>query len=181
MQSKNLKIFSKKDWEKAKTRMERIYMKMMQPKDFELNTSEDMYYNLLKKTWTLLDQFAIPKVVIKKLMEVEGLSYFQGAVAIKDAQELLGPILKTNKDYERAIVREKAMALYYKCIEKGDFKNAVGALSVYTKASGLGVNDSEGNFEIPSLPAPVFSSNTELKIGQNDDLIEDAEIIENEI
>lgn len=180
MQSKNLKIFSKKDWEKAKTRMERIYMKMMQPKDFELNNSEDMYYRLLKKTWTLLDQFSTPKLVIKRLMEQEELSYFQCAVAIKDAQELLGPILKTNKDYERAIVREKAMNLYNKCIEKGDLKQAAAALGVYTKASGLDKDDNEGGFEIPSVPVPVFSSNAELNSGESEEMIEDAEIIENE-
>lgn len=177
MSSRELKVYSRKDIERIRTaettKQERLYAKMMQPEDITLSEGEEWEYTLMKRAWTLLEKFDKQSFVIKKLKELTpGLSDFQARALVRDVQEILGPIMKTNIEYERALAKERALKLMDKAEKAEDYKSAALALNAYIKASGIDKAGESKQIFIPEIPEVSFTDNIEI--------IEEAQIVEDE-
>lgn len=176
--SKTPKIYTESDFKNASTRLERIYMKMIQPNDFFLNNDEHIYYELLKKAWALLDVYPSIRKAAAVLAENAHISQYKAMIAVKDSQELLGPLLQVNKDYERAIIAARAEELYKLAIDAEDYNAAARALTAKTKALRLDKMDAaDFHFDDLKLPDVEFTSDPKALDEGN---IEDAQIIDEE-
>lgn len=164
MPRSKLKIYSEQDFNSAKTKAERMYMKMLQPDDFFLTNQENRYFELLKKAWTIMENYDTILMSAKALMEVEyDLTLQVAMTAVKDAQELLGPLLKVNKDYERAILVEKAKKAYEQSMAIEDYRSAAAALNIWMKTQRLDKMD-ENDFKFADLTIPALEISSDPEI-----------------
>lgn len=103
------KIFSRNDFLKA-TRVERMYMHMLQP-SFELTEEDAQHLELLKATYMIVirgKSRAETARLVKALTGAKGTSEYR---LIEESQRLFGNFEQVNKTVQRGILRDKLMRL----------------------------------------------------------------------
>jgi len=175
--SRRSKIFNEKDFKAATSEIERMYMYMMQPEDFYLNDREFRRFELLKMVFTVMDDSTTKKEAAKKLMELQPADFTTIHVAtraIYQAETLFGRMLKTNRDYERARVTEKAWLLYDKAMKEGWGKTAAMALAQIIRANRLDQEDKgQDLFETLELPPVELTRNPKVLEIQEAEIVQD--------
>lgn len=97
---------------KVADRFGRMYMRMVQPNDFELNDRDEKYFKKLKWVYPLLADGRPRQHVKKMIVEIDGGIWANQAEAlIKDAEKLFASFSKVNKTLLRGIYREKMLGL----------------------------------------------------------------------
>jgi len=164
--SKDIKIYTERDFKEASTRQERIYMKLMQPEDFNLNNSEHQYYKMLIKAWTLLDEFKSKAAVKRVIVEIFHCSSYIALTAIKDAQEILGPLLQVNKEFEIHRIIEQARKRAQMAEDQDNFSAAAKFMDIEVKA--LAQLKETKMSDIPPVPEVEYSTDFTI-LSENED------------
>jgi hypothetical protein len=115
-----IKIYSLIDFNKA-TKLEKIYMHLMQPHDFELTYEEDEYLQKLRESFCFLSENPSKMQAILKLQELyPGQKKESVYRIINDCQEIFGNIIQSNKSFDRMIIKERLLAIADKLKDSTD-------------------------------------------------------------
>jgi len=124
MQNKRRKqIFTIDDWKQA-DRIERLYIYLLQPDDFELSYEDEEYLDCLKQVWTILGKTMAKMKQVSRIVDMIGVTTRTAFKYIDDAQALFGEILKTDAEVELAVMKERYYRLADKAEKDGDFDTA---------------------------------------------------------
>ena len=131
------KIFSRNDFLKATTRVERMYMHMVDP-TLQLSEKEEDHLNLLKATYMIVIQGksrAETARLVKSLTGASGTSEYR---LIEEAQRLFGNFEGIDKRVQRGILRDKLMRLL-EIAENEIEENAKQAQGDYHNKEGVAI------------------------------------------
>lgn len=166
------RIFKPKDFREA-SKIDRLYMHLLQPDDFTLNGHEQKHLERLRQVFALVGQEPSDA---KAVALVEGampeLSKSTIYRAIRDMKKLFGEITLRNREFDRQVLGEKLLALALKAEEKSNIKEARRCYQAYAKIWGLDRLDVENfNPQDLEIPQPIFTTREEA-------YFEDAEIVD---
>jgi hypothetical protein len=106
---------------KNATKIERMYMYMIEPDRFVLAEDEERYFHILRQSYAVIAEFDRPRgEVIEAINTIKGDFRASAYKIIKDAQALYGMFEEIDKRVQRAIVREKLKMLAMKAQEQND-------------------------------------------------------------
>lgn len=106
-----IKIYSLSEFSKA-SRIERIYMHLMQPRDFDLTFDEDDYLQKLREAFCILSENPSKSQSITLLREMYPEHKKESIYRIiNDSQELFGNIIQSNKSFDRMVLRERLLKI----------------------------------------------------------------------
>ena len=93
---------------KAADRFGKMYMRLVQPDDFDLNDRDEKYFQKLKWVYPLLAEGRPRRHIRNTIMEIDGgLWRNQAEGLIKDAERLFANFGKVNKTLLRGVHRDK--------------------------------------------------------------------------
>jgi hypothetical protein len=103
------RVFSPAQFKRA-DRIERLYMKIMQPDDFELNNTDDDYLEALTQAYPLICTGRAAGEIIRQIQELQRGKWKSQAIKIyKDSQELYARFEEIHPKILRGIMRESLM------------------------------------------------------------------------
>lgn len=156
---------------KNATKVERMYMYMIEPDRFVLAEEEERYFHILRQSYAVIAEFDKPRgEVIEAINTIKGDFRATAYRIMKDAQSLFGMFEEVDKRVQRAIVREKLKMLAIKAQNQNDGQLEARCYEAMIRLDKLDQSDGDPvqDTTIPMLE--VTSDPTAL--------IEEAEIIE---
>lgn len=159
------KVFDRREIHNARklTKIDRLYMHLMQPGDVLLSEEEDEYLNLLKRAFAIMSEGKGQAETIQLIGELEGFDHrMTGWRVIKDAEALFAPMMRINKTLEVAILREKLrlMEERIKMVPEGCTVDEELLLQVYKEWNKLVDKLPEGEVDesLPEIPPLLFTN-----------------------
>lgn len=175
-----IRIVSQQEYKELPT-PERIYWHMMDPIYYRLNPTEEGYFNDLNKVFVAMTEELEERRIRKKLHSIMPDKEHYFAKMMNDVEVIFGPIRKINKDFQKALQRERIKGYIY-ALKKEQPKDYLATIVKYEellmKLDGLHLADAEGGFDWSTLQLPqiTYSSATAFL----SDGSEDIEIIDDE-
>lgn len=173
MQKPKQRIFSERDF-MGGTRLDRVYMHLIEPARFHLTLEEEEYLDQIQKVWAVVLEYPIQRERVKMIQAQFDLHVTQIKARINDALSLFGDTFKVNKQLELHVARERYLLMAKKCEEDGDYENAKKCLDKATELIPL-----LEEFDTPDervLPGLVFTSDpnalTEGEYVESEDILE---------
>jgi cell division protein ZapA (FtsZ GTPase activity inhibitor) len=123
LSKKQRQIFTIEDWKEA-NRLERLYIHLLQPDDFELDYEDEDYLDALKQVWTILGKTMAKMKQVSRIVDLIGVTTRTAFKYIDDAQALFGEILKTDAEMELSVMKERYYRLADKAEKSGDYDTA---------------------------------------------------------
>lgn len=159
----NSRLYKQSDWKSA-SRLERIYIHLMQPEDFALSEKDEDYHEDLKVIFVIIQDELNSSAAIPKIRDVLPNIGSDARLyrMISDCKELYGNIVDSNKKFDRYVVGQKFIEIYKKALEAKEIDVARLALYNYTKLMGLDQPDEGFDPESINLPTIVFSDDPKL-------------------
>ena len=102
------KVFRLEDWKKA-SRIERMYIYMMEPDRFALNDPDRKYLNTLKRAFHIMSDYSSNLVASNLIFECFGEVETKNRVykIMNDARDLFGAMIQRNKEFDRMVMKER--------------------------------------------------------------------------
>lgn len=174
MRSKKSKIalFTNEQFKKA-SRIERMHMHLLDPDRFYLPDEDFHYLEKLKLAFAVISNTLSRTEALKKIEAVLNID-IRKQDAYKyynDSRELFGNIIKSNKDFDRLVLREKLVILANTAEAMMNIEEARKCYEAIMKLDALDKHgESDFNPEDFQFPTIIFSDDPSL--------LEDAEIDE---
>jgi len=167
------KLFDGVDFKSA-DRIQRMYMHLMAPEQFDLRDSEDKYLDDMKKAWSLMtEDFRTQRESRKLIMElIPGRNVSK---LIRDTEALFGKLEKVNIDTQASIYRTKLIMLARKAEQNDDIEEARKCIEALMKLDGI---DGKNNLEKIPTTLPQLELTTDPKALTENIEADDAEIDE---
>lgn len=104
-------VFSEADFKMA-DRFGKMYMKLIQPMDFDLNDRDERYYRWLCRLYPMIAEGQPRRKIIAAIVAMDGGIWKDQAVGmINDAEKLFANVGKSNRKLQRWVQREELLEL----------------------------------------------------------------------
>ncbi len=157
--SVELRLFDQNQYRKS-SRVERIYMHILQPGKFALTPSEEIYHRQLTRGFTILSEHTMVHMnAVKLIMDVESISKSQAMTIVRDAEDLYARIRKINKETQRILLYDKAAFQMERALKLNNPELAEKFMKVMIKVSKMDHED-VNDFDITQLELfqPVYTN-----------------------
>lgn len=140
------------------SRMERLYLHMMNDMYYTLSPEEDEYLDRLKQVYTIACTTIDAKTIHRKLMQIMPETAHYHRKYIQDSQELFGQFMTINKDFERGMQSERLkqrIAQLEREQPRGWMDTSLKYEEQLMKLLRLNVDDAEDAFDWSKLEIPT--------------------------
>lgn len=169
---------------KNATKVERMYMHLLDPFRYQLRDSEDEYLKVLSEAYSIICEGRPTREARRIVRErLEGRTSYRTTAIIKDCQDLYGRFEEVNQRVQAGIYRDKLQLLARKLEETAELaENDADAISALKEArrcyESLISLDQADKIELTkpidtTLPEIEFTESLSLPVGEH---AEDAEI-----
>lgn len=117
------RIYTERDWQAADP-LDRLYMHLMEPQRWVLNSNEDDRLDRLRKVWAIMCEKATTReriALISEQVEVTERTVYRD---MEDAKRLFGDILNFDIELELRLAYDRYMELYEKAKADKDYDTA---------------------------------------------------------
>lgn len=172
MQPKPVRVYTEQDFLQA-DRMDKIFMHILFPDQFNLNKTDSEYLELLQDAYRLVRKELSDHAVLRLVEEAyPEISKYRRHKLINDVKRLWGNIVHRNKEYDRLVLRERLVKLANRARKAGDLQEERRALQAIIRMDGLDVHDVEKfNPADIQLPTVIFTADPKAYA------VEDAEVL----
>lgn len=179
---------------KAANRVDRLYMHLQQPADLKLSNTDEIYLEDLTEIFHICSHYlsdrkamAVLKNSIFKKRNFSRATLYRMMI---DAKNLFGNVIERNKDFDRAVLREKFIEIHRLMIAQGKntgnvkaYEQARLALFNLMKLDGTDMQEKENGLRAEDLKLPqlIITNNPEALKGDGhksgddlDDIVDEA-------
>lgn len=128
----------------------------------KLTPTEEQYLNNLRTVFGILSTELSQAKAVKKITKLYPDVKSRSTIYrwINHTKDLFGNIIKSNKEFDRNVIRERLIAVHKKCMKAGEYKEARLALVNIMKLDGLDVHEIDKiKPEDITFPNIIFSNN----------------------
>lgn len=151
------RVYSRIQFQRA-GRLERLLIHMTEPETHKLKDKEISLLNRLKEVFEIAGDMGSRNDAVNAIMDKMGVRRPAAVNYYEDMSELFGQMLKVDKRFDRAILREKLYRLYEMAEEALDYAEARQCLAQIAKLEGLNEKEDAPKTKAPEIPKPVFTN-----------------------
>lgn len=169
-----LRVFSAKEFKEG-TRLDKIYINIINPDRFKLNNTDTVYLDKLRSAFVIYDEEITERGVMLKLKGIYPDSSDRHLYqVIRDCKQLFGNLTDRNIKFDKMIQRERILRHIGKAQVDGDHKAVAAFEKLLISIDGTDKSVDEGfDPEMLKLPDLIFTEDPKV-------LFEEAEIVEHD-
>lgn len=168
-----LRLFDQNQYSKS-SRVERIYMHILQPGKYALTPNEEIYHRRLIRAFTILSEHTMVYMnAVKFIKDLEKVSKAQAMTIVTDAEDLYGRIRKINKETQRVLLYDKATYQMERALKLNKPDLAEKFMKVMIKVSKMDQEDIN-DFDIADLVLlqPIYTNDPSALLDAEDAEVE---------
>lgn len=165
------RVFSLKDF-KAADRVDRFYIHMMQPSDFELNDQDKRYLEVLKRAYVIMCEGHTRREMVIQIAALEEEASQNTYRILRDAESLFGRFEDVDRRIQRGIIRERLELLAKKAKENEDIEEERKCYEALIKLDRLDQPEMAANADT-TLPMLVITDDPAALEAEDAEIVED--------